>query len=319
MAFTRGAWCAAQNPVGETTMILDKSGDVLNEGKFTTGSAVIATWREDVLRGKPPPLWRVGDGELARIEVGPGLVNLLGGAPGSGKTALVMQWAADALRLNPELRVVVCNVEMSPEVLLDRQLARLSGVDLTTIRHRRLQPEHNERIERGLATLAEIGERLCFVRLPFNLENVVKSAGEFFGNESGLIVLDYLQRIAPPGDYTDHRSRVNAFMETLRTLASAGVGLIAVSAVARTKDDRGRSTYDADLGLASFRETSEIEYGADAAFILNVGGTGHPGQVTLRHLKDRYGECRDFHLNFDRAHQSFTSSDVPGGTPREQL
>src|SRR6516165_7455704 len=102
----------------------------------------LALWRDDVLSGKPPVLYPLGTGDLARLECGPGRVMLLGGAPGAGKTAFTMQAVVDALRLTPTLRAVVSNVEMGPAVLLDRQLARLSGIDLTLNRLRRLGAEH---------------------------------------------------------------------------------------------------------------------------------------------------------------------------------
>ena len=100
------------------------------DANFLAGADALAQWRDDVLSGKPPVLFPMGTGELARIEIGPGSVALLGGAPGAGKTAFTMQLVIDALRLTPTLRVVCCNVEMPVGVLLDRQLARLSGVDL---------------------------------------------------------------------------------------------------------------------------------------------------------------------------------------------
>lgn len=34
-------------------------------------------WRDDLLNGKPPVLWKVGDGELAKLPIGPGRVVLL--------------------------------------------------------------------------------------------------------------------------------------------------------------------------------------------------------------------------------------------------
>src|SRR5215472_2950428 len=125
----------------------------MSEPRYITGSDALASWREDVLTGKPPTLYPVGTGELARLEIGPGIVWLLGGAPGAGKTALAMQLLLDALRLTPSLRAAICNVEMPPAVLLDRQLARLSGIDLSLIRHRQLTAEHSERIDQGLANL----------------------------------------------------------------------------------------------------------------------------------------------------------------------
>src|SRR5947207_1884403 len=101
---------------------------------FLPAADALDQWRDDVLSGKPPVLFPVGTGELAHVEIGPGTVTLLGGAPGAGKTAFTMQLVIDALRMTPTLRAICCNVEMGVGVLLDRQLARLSGVDLSTIR-----------------------------------------------------------------------------------------------------------------------------------------------------------------------------------------
>jgi replicative DNA helicase len=93
-----------------------------------------------------------------------------------------------------------------------------------------------------------------------------------------------------------------------------------VSAVGRTKDKRGRSCYDGDgLNLASFRESSELEFGADDAYILvpdEDGGDYGTVQVTLRHLKARHTEPRDLPLRFDRRRQSFTPASTATGTPK---
>ncbi len=280
------------------------------QAKYITGSDVFDQWHEDVLSGRKPKLYPVGEGELGRIQVGPGLVNLIGGQPGVGKSALVMQWTIDALRLCPTLLALVCNVEMSPGVLLDRQLARLSGIDLTVIRHRQLKAEHADRLEIAMETLSELAERLCFVRAPFTLENVAGCCDEFFaGNDENLIVLDYIQRIAPPGtagEHVDRRGAVDACMDALRLFADAGAALIVVSAVGRGKDQQGRSAY-AGLNLASFRESSELEFGADSAFILAPAEEG--GMLKLLHLKDRHGECSDIVLRFDRHRQHFESAE----------
>jgi replicative DNA helicase len=271
---------------------------------YVCAADTLAGWRDDVLSGKPPTLFPLGTGDLARIECGPGAVLLLGGAPGAGKTTLTMQAVVDALRLTPDLRAVVCNVEMSPAALLDRQLARLSGIDLTLIRYRRLGAEHADRIDQAMHTLEPLAERLAFVRPPFNLANVAATADAFGGQ---LLLLDYIQRIPPPGEHGDQRGAVNATMDYLRQFADAGVAVVVVSAVTRTKDSRGRSTYaGAELTLASFRESSELEFGADDAFILTADDQGDA--VTLRHLKSRHGECRDIELTFYRRHQHFTTA-----------
>ena len=79
-------------------------------GKFVTGEAVFAGWRDDVLTGTGPT---VLPHTLPVPEISPGHVVLLGGAPGAGKTALVMQCVVEALRHTGTLRALVANVETS--------------------------------------------------------------------------------------------------------------------------------------------------------------------------------------------------------------
>ncbi len=67
---------------------------------YTTAADCFDGWRDDVLTGLPPTFYPIASaGGLARIEIGPGLVTLFGGAPGSGKTCFTMQAVVDALRL----------------------------------------------------------------------------------------------------------------------------------------------------------------------------------------------------------------------------
>jgi len=270
--------------------------------KYQTAADVFDVWRDALFGGVAPPLYAVGTGALATVELGPGRVVLIGGLPGGGKTALAMQWVIDALRSVPTLRAVVANVEMSAAVLLDRQLARLSGVPLDIIVRRKLGAEHADRIDRGLATLESVADRLAFVAPPYDLGNIAATADDFDGS---LLLLDYVQRIRPPGEHADKRGSVDALMDYLRQFADAGCAVLAVSAVARTKDNRGRSSYVGDgLGLASFRESSELEYGADTAYVL-IPDRDNPEAVTLRCLKHRYGEPVDIGLRFVRCVQSF--------------
>jgi replicative DNA helicase len=282
------------------------------KANFVAAADALGAWREDVLAGKPPVFYPVGEGGLRRVEVGPGRVLLFGGAPGAGKTAFLMQLVMDALRLTPELRALVCNVEMPPTVLLDRQLARLGGIDLDTIRYRRLRAEHADRVGEALEILEGLAERLAFVRPPFDLANVAATADAF---DARLLLLDYIQRIPPPGEHADNRGAVNATMDHLRQFADAGVGVLVISAVGRTKDSKGRSSYDGEsLSLASFRESSELEFGADDAYIL-APDADDKELVVLRHLKARHSEARDVALQFEGRFQRFTPQGKNAGPP----
>lgn len=284
---------------------------------YQTAADVFDAWREDLLTGAPPTLYRIGTGELGRIEIGPKLVTLFGGAPGAGKTAFTMQAVIDGLRLNPELRALVCNIEMPASVLLDRQTARLAGIPAESIRYRSIDAKQAERLDKALATLEPLAERLAFVKPPFDLANVAAAADEF---DAGLIVLDYIQRIPPPGNHGDKRGSVDATMNYLRQFADAGVAVLVVAAVGRQKDSRGRNSYEGDaLNLASFRESSELEFGADDAFILAPDPKAGADSVILRHLKARHTEPRDIQLRFDRHYQSFTVDNSPPPKPDGKL
>jgi replicative DNA helicase len=218
-----------------------------------------------------------------------------------------MQCVVEALRHTGTLRALVANVEMSPAALLDRQLARLSGIEAEAIRHRRFTAEHADRLDAGLATVESFADRLAFLEPPFDLANVAHAAD---AHGADVVVLDYLQRILPPGDVTDTRLRVNATMDMLRQFAAAGCAVLALSAVGRSRDNAGRSTYAASaMSLASFRDSGELEYGADDAFLLAPADEAEPNVVRLSHLKCRHGAQRTVDLHFDRARQAFTLLD----------
>jgi len=283
----------------------------MSKAHYTVAADALTDWRDSLFNGTRPVLYKCGAGTLGGIEIGPGRVVLVGGLPGGGKSALAMQLTVDALRATPTLRAVVASVEMSPAVLLDRQLARLAGVPLDAIAHRQLDGAHAERIDRGLHTLETVADRLAFVDAPYGLSNIAAVADDFHGE---LLVLDYLQRIKPPGDHGDRRGSVDALMDYLRQFADAGCAVLCVSAMARTKDRKGRSSYDGDsLSLASFRESSELEYGADTAYSL-VPSPADPESVTLRCLKHRHGEPVSVALRFERRFQRFTALEA---TPTE--
>jgi replicative DNA helicase len=268
---------------------------------FVAGSDAIGRWRDDIASGRCP---EVISHEFKQPLLIPGHVALVGGAPGAGKTAFITQVIVESLRLNPEKRALIANCEMSPEALLDRQLARLSGVSAETIRNRRFTEQHRDRVASGIATLESISERLAFLGSPFSLDNVANSASM---HSADIIVIDYIQRFSVPGKESESRVRVAKVMDDLRRFASLGVVVVALSAVGRSKDDKGRSSYGgAGLNLASFRESSELEFGADDAFILAPIAENKPGTLILKHLKCRHGQPTDLHLRFDRKHQTFS-------------
>ncbi len=266
---------------------------------FTTGADLFGSWFADVERGEPPVRFQLAD-PFTALDVRPGRLILFGGAPGSGKTAALLQVGIDLLRLNESARLLVANVEMSPALLVERVASRLAAVPLTAIADRTLTPEQLQRVRAAVASLEPVAARLAFLHAPFALEHVA-AAGTAFG--ANVLILDYIQRFTVGDGTKDKREQLETAAAVLRRFCDAGAAVLVASAVARQKG-KGGSTYSG-LNLASFRGSSELEYGTDAAFLLVPEDKGG---ILLKCEKNRYGAVADVRTSFDPTTQTFGPS-----------
>jgi replicative DNA helicase len=234
------------------------------------------------------------------IDLRPGRVVLLGAPPGAGKTTLALQLIFDVVAQHG-LRAVIANVEMSADVLIDKLLARLARVDVTALMNRDLTEAERGRVLSAVATHADALARIAFHTGPPTVPSVYESARAF---DAQLIVLDYLQRFAL--DAADDRVRLDRLMGQVRRVADQGLAVLVISSVSRQKGRSG-STY-AGLDMASFRNSGELEFGADAAYLLDAN-LSH-GIATLRQVKNRFGPLCDVPLRFDGPHQEFRAGDA---------
>jgi replicative DNA helicase len=275
---------------------------------FTSAAEMFPGWKADVLTGKPPIRYALGDG-FERVKLGPGRVIIVGGPPGTGKTALALQWTTDAVRQSPDMAALIVNVEMPASALLERILARLSGVPLDIIEERKADDAtHGERLAVGFATMEAFVPRLHFLKPPFDWQNIVATMK---ATNPRFLVLDYLQRIGAPQKTDSERATVSASMDCARRAADEGVAVLAMSAVSRP----GQGRYDG-LGLGSFRESSEIEYGCDDAFMLGSDDKNDETSLVLNHLKTRFGKRQDIPLRFRGDVMTFSVRDAaPEDTP----
>ena len=298
------AAAAAVLAVGERFPELDAAGP--DGAASVTLADLIADYGGE-LNGDPPKRHFIGN-SFPHVLMGPGWFGVLGGKPGSGKTALAMQWAADALMDDPDLTAVVCNVEVPPKILRDRLLARASGVGYHRIRDRDLgDPETAERVAHGVARLESFADRIRFVQRPYGVRNIRREIDRAGPNP--IVVADYIQRIAPDGDAAEltARERVNAVMDSCREWAEGGAAVVALSALSRGKGSRG-SSYNAADDLAFFKESGEIEYAVDDALILMPDAEDR-FSVEMLHLKCRHGEPVDKLLRFDAPRMTFREAE----------
>lgn len=199
--------------------------------------------------------------EESTFEIGPGLLTVLGAPPGAGKTSLCMAALFEIMDNEPDLQVFLANCEMSFGQLARREMARkIEGLSARDLRFCDFDySEHLDSVEDYSEYAQPIMDRMQVMNGPFTITSLQKLP--LFFPEPGLLVVDYLQRFAE-GD--DARVGVNKVIDELRKIASLGWAVIAIAATSRDQKKGHRQ----ELTLSSFRESGEIEYGADTCYVL---------------------------------------------------
>lgn len=264
---------------------------------FTRAAELLGTWFADVERGEPPMRFALSE-PFAALDVRPGRLLMFGGQPGSGKTAALLQMGTDLLRNNESARLLIGNVEMAPPLLVERMVSRLSAVPLTAIADRTLTADELRRVRAAVDALESIAGRLAFLQSPYSLEHLAAAASAFAAN---VLIVDYVQRFAVGDGSKDKREQLETAATILHRFCDLGAAVLVASAVARQKS-HGGSTYRG-LNLASFRGSSELEYGCDAAYLVVPDESGG---VHFECEKNRFGTVADAPTSFDPTVQTFT-------------
>lgn len=112
----------------------DERGDRMGQREFLdNGADVFDTVMRDLLDGRSDKLFNCGSA-FPMLEVGPGLMTVIGAPPGRGKTALAMQVLYDAVANERGLQAVVAFLEVTAATLIKRRMAMLLGVNFDAIR-----------------------------------------------------------------------------------------------------------------------------------------------------------------------------------------
>lgn len=249
---------------------------------------IFERWLKELYDKTPRRRYVVGEDNFKYVPLEPKKVILLGAPPAFAKTCLVMQWGFDALRYDPSLRMVVCNVEMPSSELLNRQLARMAKITVEAIEEKTCL--HEERVKDAIKEVLELESRIRFVEFPFTLENVAKCDEGFLGH---IWILDYIQRIPTNDEPKDLRLQLVEAMNNIRQAANDGRAIIVVSEVNR---GNGNKPYE-NVGLGSFKESGALEYGADTVYVLNKVD-GSERDMVAKNEKSRYSKKRDIDLQF---------------------
>jgi hypothetical protein len=123
-----------------------------------------------------------------------------------------------------------------------------------------------------------------------------------------------LQKFTPRG--IEKRAGIDDLMTLLRALADRGWAILAISAIKRGATGSYESK---SLGLSSFRESSEIEFNLDSAYVLKdegeADGKSYVNNVLLECCKNRHGAMQDFPLKFNKPRMEFSHRTIAAFDP----
>ena len=224
--------------------------------------------------------------------------HVIAAQPGAGKTTFAWQIANRVADL-AKVPVIYINYEQSKEELREKTLSRLTGIDTRHFRRGKLaleDPINKPKILAALGqyaietaphtTIVEADEKTTAFEIEMIVQGVLKKAGA----TSCLLIVDYLQLVPLSENQgktaSNTMDKVTLSVSALRRIArKLNVSVLAISS-------QNRAGYK-KKNLSVFKETGNIEYGADTASVLvpsETPGTDEYRCLNLLVMKNRNGE-----------------------------
>ncbi len=194
----------------------------------------------------------------------PGELIVIGGRPGMGKTALMISLA---LNLSLQTPLVYISMDIPSNILSNRILSSMTGIQPDHIRDNKLNEEELNLIENSKA---EILKRLLYINdtLFSNLMQMSDYIRDMATeNNIKIFFLDYLQLLNNPRHRgTNREQEINDIMRELKGLCKElNITILLASQLSRNVEMRGG---DKQPQLSDLRESGSIEQAADKVILI---------------------------------------------------
>ncbi len=244
---------------------------------------------------------------------------ILAARPSMGKTAMVLNLAHN-VAVKAGQPVLIFSLEMSKEQLVDRVLAKESGVNAWNLRTGNLTDDDFEKISHAMGPLSE-AQILIDDTPGITVSDMrTKARREAHQRPLGLIIVDYLQLMSGGSRFAGEGNRVQEISEISRGLKGIArelnVPLIALSQLSRSVESRNPQIPQ----LSDLRESGSIEQDADVVAFLYREEYYNPDTERKNIMdvlikKHRNGPTGTVELYFDREKQRISSLDTKHSSP----
>jgi replicative DNA helicase len=210
----------------------------------------------------------------------PGTLVTVAAQSGVGKTVfmegLAEAWAQDGFR------VAFFHLELSHEIMLDRRMARHSGVSIEDL----WRGVNNERIGEATARMDTWTGNIVYIHCPsWSMQRIALKARELAGRRRlDAVIVDYLQKIP----YSDRVKGLNTAqmrgqdVETIKSLAE-DMGVVAILGSQLSRQNEIRDTGEAleKCNVSIRLERPLLEDGAIGGTVVHTGEMGPEVTVTV--------------------------------------
>jgi replicative DNA helicase len=184
---------------------------------------------------------------------------ILAARPSMGKTTLALNMAEYAA-LKSKKAVAIFSMEMSASQLALRMISSVGRVNATRLRTGALEDEDWSRVSSAIQLMRDV--KVFIDDTPALSPDVLRAKARRLKREHdlGLIVIDYLQLMAVPGNSENRATEISEISRSLKGLAKElNVPVIALSQLNRSLETRT----DKRPVMADLRESGAIEQDAD--------------------------------------------------------
>ncbi len=192
---------------------------------------------------------------------------ILAARPGMGKTAFALNIATNAA-FSTDKAIAIFNLEMSAEMLVNRMIASIGGIDSYKLSTGKM--EHND-WKRYNEALSKLGSTNIFIEdnASITAPEIKSKCRKLASSKSGLglVVIDYLQLVTTGSNRIESRQvEVSEISRSLKTMAlELDVPVIALAQLSRSVDKRENK----EPALVDLRESGSLEQDADLVLFLN--------------------------------------------------
>lgn len=231
---------------------------------------------------------------------------ILAARPSVGKTSFALNLCSNVVRSRNDIAVAIFSLEMTKEQIAQRIISSLAGVRSQKFRTGEFTDEEMDKVTEATSELSSARLYLDDTS-GISVQEIKAKARRI--KDLGLVVVDYLQLMSGSGRRSENR--VNEISEITRSFKimakELDVPVILLSQLSRgTEKERRRPM------LSDLRDSGSIEQDADIVMFLHRETPEEERESALQDIllmvsKNRHGEVRNLHLNFEGDITRFTS------------